>query len=186
MSDLPAPLPRHSAVTRLFHWVTVVLVAVMYGAGIAMTSEGFLGARNTLFILHKGLGTVILVFVVLRIVWRSIEPPTPPPEGLSPTHLRLMGATHALLYGLLLTLTVSGYVRVVGGGFPIEWMDRLGIPTLLPRMPVWAPRMSVLHKFAGYLFAGVIAAHIAAAVHHGIQRREGVLHRIWPPLGRGR
>ncbi|TVR53740.1 MAG: cytochrome b [Gemmatimonadales bacterium] len=179
----PSPMPRHHPITRLFHWVIAALVFVMIPVGIAMTSEGFAELRNQLFILHKGLGTVLLVLVALRILWRLLHKPPPPPPTMSLLQRRLAGLTHGFLYVLLVVMTVTGYVRVVGGGFPIELLDRFGIPTLLPEMPVWADRMSVLHKFTAYLLTGAIAAHIAAAVHHALFEKDGIMSRIWPPVG---
>ena len=40
---------------------------------------------------------------------------------------------HAGLYFFLILQAVSGYVRVTTGGFPIEALEALGIPPLLPK-----------------------------------------------------
>lgn len=182
MPDPTAP-PRHHVVTRIFHWAIAAGVFVMIPVGIAMTSGGFESIGDELFILHKGLGTILLVVVTLRVLWRLVHRPPPPPATMSLTQRRLAAATHFFLYLLLLTMTVTGYIRVVGGGFPIELLDRFGIPTFLPEMPDFAERMSVLHKFTAYVLAATIAAHIAAAVHHALFERDGILRRMWPPIG---
>lgn len=179
----PSPMPRHHPITRLFHWVIASMVFIMIPVGITMTSGGFPNLEDELFILHKGLGTLLLVLVALRILWRLIHRPPPPPPAMSLVQRRLAGLTHGLLYVLLVTMTVSGYVRVVGGGFPIELLDRFGIPTFLREMPAWADRMSVVHKFTSYLLTGAISAHIAAAVHHALFEKDGIMSRIWPPVG---
>jgi cytochrome b561 len=188
-SSADAATRRYGTVSRLFHWGTALLVLLMIPAGIAMTSSGFESISNQLFIFHKGTGAVLLVLVVLRILWRVTHAPPPPPPGMSATQARLADWTHSFLYLLLLVMTVSGYVRVVGGGYPIELLDRLGVPPLLPEMEDVAERASVLHKFTAYLFTAVISAHIAAAVHHGLQHRSGegsgILGRMWPPMGGG-
>ncbi len=174
---------RYGVVSRLFHWLTALLIFLMIPAGIAMTSEGFEEISDTIFVFHKGTGTVLLVLVVLRLGWRFTHSPPPPAPGMTALQARLADWTHTFLYLLLLVMTVSGYVRVVGDGFPIELLDWLGIPTLLPEMPELAQRMSVVHKFTAYLFTATIAAHIAAAIHHGISKGDGVLGRMWPPIG---
>ena len=178
-----SPPVRHHVVTRLFHWVIAAMVFVMIPVGIAMTSAGFEELGDQLFILHKGMGVVLLVLVILRVLWRLVHKPPPPPAGMTPLQRRLAAGTHAFLYVLLLTMTVSGYIRVVGGGFPIELLDRFGIPTFLPEMPEFAERMSVLHKFTVYLLTATIAAHIAAAMHHALFEKDRILSRIWPPVG---
>ena len=40
---------------------------------------------------------------------------------------------HAALYFFLILQAVSGYVRVTTGGFPIEALEAVGIPPLLPK-----------------------------------------------------
>ncbi len=202
--DAAAAARRYGTVSRLFHWGTALLVFLMIPAGIAMTSSGFEGISNQLFVFHKGTGTILLVLVVLRLLWRVTHTPPPPAPGMSDVQARLADWTHTFLYLLLLVMTVSGYVRVVGGGFPIELLDRFGIPPLLPQMDAVAERASVLHKFTAYLFTAVISAHIAAAIHHGLAERArhragpgtdagtdtetrlGILGRMWPPVGGGR
>lgn len=176
---------HYGTVSRLFHWATALLVGLMIPVGVAMTSEGFDEISDALFVLHKGTGTTLLVLVVLRLAWRFTHSPPPPAPGMSSTQARLADWTHNVLYLLLLVMTVSGYVRVVGDGFPIELLDWLGIPTLLPEMPELAQRMAVVHKFTAYLFTATIAAHIAAAVHHGVASGKGILGRMWPPIGGG-
>lgn len=177
--------PGHSTVTRLFHWATVLLLLVMFPVGMAMTSEGFEAYRDGLYVLHKGLGSVILVVVVLRVIWKLAHRGPPPAPSMTPLQQRLAALTHGLLLLLLLVMTVSGFVRVVGGGFPIELLDWLGIPTFLPEMPGVADVMSVVHKFTAYTLVAVIAAHVAAAVHQILAEGHtpSVLRRIWPPLG---
>jgi cytochrome b561 len=181
-----APTARYGVVSRLFHWLTALMVFLMIPAGIAMTSSGFEAYSDTLFIFHKGTGVVLLVLVVIRLLWRITHAPPPPPPGMGALQARLVNVTHPSLYMLLLLMTVSGYVRVVADGYPIELLDWLGIPALLSRMPELARQMSVLHKFTAYLFTATIAAHTAAAIHHGLSKGDGILGRMWPPFGDGR
>ncbi|MEX2528094.1 MAG: cytochrome b/b6 domain-containing protein [Gemmatimonadota bacterium] len=182
----PAPAtPRHSSITRLFHWLTVLLLLVMFPVGMAMTSEGFEAYRDGLYVVHKGLGSIILVLVVLRVVWKLVHRGPPPAPSMTPLQQKLASLTHGLLLALLLVMTMSGFVRVVGGGFPMELLNWLGVPTFLPEMPRVADTMSVVHKFTAYTLVAVISAHLAAAVHQILAEGQGpsVFRRIWPPLG---
>jgi cytochrome b561 len=174
----------YGTTARLFHWLTALLVFIMIPVGIAMTSEGFDGIRDELYMIHKGTGATLLVLVLLRVVWRLARPAPPMPDSVPPVQQRLAGLNHWILYLLLVVMTVSGYVRTVGDGFPIELMDLLGVPTLLPEMPEVAGIMSVVHKFSVYALMAFIGAHIAAASYHGLIARDGVLGRMWPPVRR--
>jgi cytochrome b561 len=151
----PDESPRYGIVARLLHWVIVAMVLVQIPAGVAMTSEPLAAAADPLFILHKGMGAMLLV----------------------------LGAGHAAIYVLLLVMTVSGYVRTVGDGFPIELLDALGIPPLLPPMPEVAAIMLVVHQFAVF-GVGAVAGHVAMVLRHQLIEGNPAMRRMWPPWER--
>jgi cytochrome b561 len=171
---------RYGTVARAFHWGTSVAVVIMIVVGILMTSEPLGRFADPLYIVHKGLGTLLLLVVVLRVAWRLTHPAPPLPESVPTVQRRLMGVTHFALYALLVIMTVSGYVRTVGDGFPIELLDTLGIPTLLPRMPEAAAVALVTHQVAAYALTALVAVHVGAAVHDALIDRKGVFQRMWP------
>lgn len=186
---MPAPRPdapsRHHPVTRLFHWVIALGVAIMIPVGILMTSGTAEGIQDELFILHKGLGTLLLVLVLARLAWRLLHRPPPLPESIPRGQRRTARRVHGLLYLLLVVMTTSGYVRTVGDGFPIELLDALGLPTLLPEMPGVAGWMVLVHKASAYALAALVAAHVGAVVHAQLFAGHDVFRRMWPPLGGG-
>ena len=171
-------------VARLFHWVIALMVMVQIPAGIAMTSEPLAGMADPLFILHKGMGAVLLVLVVARVLWRLTHRPPPFPDFMPPLERRIATATHVAIYVLLLVMAVSGYVRTVGDGFPIELLDALGVPPLIGPMPEVARLMLVVHQFAVIGLVGLVAVHVAAVLRHQLIDRNPVLARMWPPFRR--
>ena len=173
----------YGRVSRLFHWVTVLLVLVMISAGLTMTQETVPRAlQDRLFIIHKGLGPIVLLVVLARLAWRVAHPPPPLPASVSPLQARLAGLVHGGLYAVLIVQGISGYVRVTTGGFPIELLDALGIPPLLPKAEAVAKIASYVHQAGAWILIGLIAAHVGAASYHGIVRRDGVVSRMWPPV----
>jgi len=171
-----------STPSRLFHWVVALLIFATVPIGIAMTSEGFEGVRNGLYVAHKAIGVIVLVLVPLRALWRLVTPSPELPEEIPPKERRLARATHVGLYGLLLVMAVTGYLRTAGGGYPIELLDAAGIPPLVGELPVWADRLSVLHAFVAYLLVATIAVHVAVVLQHTLFGRVNVLSRMWPPV----
>ncbi len=178
--------PGWSTPSRLFHWTVAALVLVTVPVGVAMTSEGFDGVRNTLYVSHKGIGVVLLVLVTFRAVWRWLTPAPKLPASIPEGEQRLARFTHRLLYVLLFVMALSGYLRTVGGGYPIELLDALGVPPLVGEMPVWADRLSVLHAFVAYLLVATVAVHVAVVVQHTLFGRTNLLSRMWPPFRSGR
>ena len=178
----PPPGPGYGTGARLFHWGMALLILVTIPVGIAMTSEGFDGLRDALYVTHKGLGVVILALLVLRLAWKRVAAAPPPlPHSVPPLQRRIARWTHGLLYALVGGMAVTGYLRTVAGDFPIELLDALGVPPLVGGMPALSDALSVVHAFGSYVFVAVLALHVGAALHHALILRDGVVRRMWPP-----
>lgn len=172
----------YDAVARSFHWVTVLLVLVMIPVGLIMTQDLPRPVQDRLFILHKGLGPFVLVVVLLRLAWRLYSPPVPRHADLPALQRRAAATVHGLLYVLLIVMGVSGYVRVVAGGFPIEALNAIGIPPLIGRNEGVAEVAKTIHATAKFALIALILGHVAAAVYHAVILRDGVIRRMWPPF----
>jgi cytochrome b561 len=173
----------YDTVARLFHWVTVIAVLIMIPVGLTMIQEGLpRPLQDRLFILHKGLGPVVLVIVVLRLGWRLLNPPPPLPASVPRPQQRVANTTHRLLYLFLLIMATSGYVRVTTGGFPIELLNWLGIPPLLPKNEAVAEVAKAIHATAIFGLLALIALHVGGALYHWLWLRDRIIFRMWPPF----
>jgi cytochrome b561 len=176
----------YGSVARILHWIVALLVVLQIPAGIAMTSEPLSAYSDPLYIFHKGSGTLLLVLVLARVAWRLMHRPPPFPAFMPPLEQRIAHATHAAIYVLLGVMVVSGYVRTVGDGFPIELLDALGVPPLIPEMPRIARAMLVVHQFTVIGLIGLLAVHVSAVLRHHLIEGNPVLARMWPPVDRDR
>ncbi|HUF76566.1 MAG TPA: cytochrome b [Longimicrobiales bacterium] len=174
--------PSYDTASRLLHWSVALLVVLQIPAGIAMTSEPLSAWADPLYIYHKGAGSVLLLLVFARLAWRLTHPTPPFPSFMPLREQRIAHATHGAIYVLLVAMVVSGYVRTVGDGFPIELLDALGIPPLLPEMPRLARGMLVVHQFAVVALVALVAVHVSAVLRHRLIEQTPVLGRMWPPV----
>ena len=174
---------RYSATTRTLHWVSAILILSTIPIGAVMMREGLdRSTQDFLFILHKNGGVIIFALVVARLVWRVITPAPPLPAAVPDWQRRAARAGHIGLYVMLLVMTVSGYVRVRAGGFPIEMLDAVGLPSLVPRSDGLADFAQSVHFYGRFVLVALIIVHIGAAISHMV-KRDGVIRRIWPPVG---
>lgn len=179
----PAPRPYRPAV-RALHWIVAALIVAMIPAGQIMTRDGLpRGLQDALFLFHKNVGVVLLILMLVRLGIRLRHPPPPLPAHVPPWQARAAGAVHGALYALVILMAVSGYIRVRAGGFPIESLDALGLPGLVPRSDALAETASRIHALTRIVLILLILAHIGAALQHAA-RRDGVLSRMWPGSGR--
>jgi len=179
----PQPVPGYTTTARVFHWVIAGAVLVQIPAGVLMTSEPLVAVQDPIYILHKGLGSVLLVLVALRLLWRLTHRPPPFPAYMPTLEQRIAGATHVAIYVALVVQVVSGYVRTVGDGFPIELLDLLGIPPLIPPMPSVAQVALVVHQVTVLVLLALVAVHVSAVLRYHLIDRRPVLARMWPPFG---
>ena len=173
----------YGTTARLFHWITALMVIGMIPAGAIMVREGL--ARPTqdmLFIFHKNTGTILLVLILLRLAWRALNPPPPLPASVPGWQARISHVVHVGLYAMLLFMTVTGFVRVSTGGFPIELLDRVGVPRFLPRSDAVAETAKTLHFYGKFVLLGLVLAHVGGALFHLVVMRDGVFRRMWPPF----
>ena len=184
---------RRGEAIRKPHWR---LLAAMSLAGVrgAITLAGILTlplamndgtsfpARDLVIFLAAGV--IILSLMLIRLAWRLLNPPPPLPASVPGWQQRASKLAHWGLYGMVILMAVTGYVRVRAGGFLVEMLDAIGAPALVPRSEPLAKAAQNVHFFASYVLMAMIALHLAAAAFHGLVRRDGVFSRMWPPVGR--
>jgi len=171
----------YKPLAKIFHWLTALLVLLTIPAALTMLTPGIgRWLQDPLFMFHKNVGVVLLVLVAMRLVYRLLNPPPPLPQTMPRLQRYLAETTHWLLYGLLLAMALSGFIRVTAGGFPLEVFDRFGIQNLVPRSDGLAETAKRIHAFLRYPLIALILLHIGAALYHGLIRRDGITKRMMP------
>lgn len=173
----------YDRISRLLHWLTVIIVLAMIPAGIVMADTENRALQDTLFLFHKNTGALLIVLLVIRLAWRVTHPAPPLPASMPAAQKAAAKISHFALYFLLFVMAISGYVRVRAGGFPIEMLDAIGIPSFVPRDDAVAETAKSIHATAKFTLMAFIALHVGAATYHGLIRRDGVFSRMWPPAG---
>ncbi|EKT4450220.1 cytochrome b [Pseudomonas putida] len=165
---------------RLLHWLMAVLILAMLFIGVSMVAD--LSLRHPVLIgLHKATGLALLVLVVLRIGVRLAVPHPPLPRDLPTLQHWAAGASHLLLYGLMLAMPLLGWAMLSAGDYPRP----LGLPAIAPHNLQLYAVLRMAHGWAGYLLFATVLVHVAAALMHAWVRRDGVLRSMWPgPLRR--
>jgi cytochrome b561 len=171
----------YTAPARWLHWSVAILILAMMPVGFLMVQQG-LGRtlQNNLYLFHKNVGVLVLILVLIRVVYRLRQKPPQLPRSIPLWQKRVSAWSHGILYGLILMMPVSGYIRVRAGGFPIESLDALGIGTWLPRSQELANAAKTVHYAGAIALVILLALHIGAALHHGLVKKDGVFDRMWP------
>lgn len=100
--------------------------------------------------IHKSIGILLMMALIVRIIWRLYSPP--PVALTSYSRLTRIGAAagHLLLYLLLFAIIISGYLISTADGKPISVFGWFEIPATLTDAGAQADIAGTLHLwFAG-------------------------------------
>jgi cytochrome b561 len=102
---------------RFLHWLTAALVLTMLGIGVAMVAS--LGSYHALVSLHRPLGILILLVVVIRYVNRRFSALPPFPETMSAQERFVASTSELLFYALLFVQPLVGWGMLSAARYPI-------------------------------------------------------------------
>lgn len=169
---------RYSLIARSIHWLTALLVLSMVPAGLIMIRISGGPLQNQLFDFHRSVGVVLMILTVIRLAYRLTHPPAPLPADIPPVQQLAAKATHVFLYLFLLVNPFIGWVATSAYGASISVFGVFTMPAIVAKDRALAEQLFAVHEILGLLFTAVVLMHIAAALYHGIIRRDGVLSRM--------
>lgn len=168
----------------LLHWATVALVLAGAGLGIYMTGVEIGPRAYRLYALHKSIGLTVLAIVVLRLAWRLVDPPPPMPGTMPLWERRCARIGQALLYALLLVQPLIGLAHSGAAGFPVLAWGVLPVPTVIGTDRTLVAPLATAHAVVALCLLAAACGHALLAVHHHAVRRDPVLWRMLPAVGR--
>jgi cytochrome b561 len=173
--------PVYDPVARGLHWANAMLAAItiLLAYGISGTPRHS-DDRAWLLTLHGSVGIVILALMLVWAGWRLRHPSPPLRPVLTRLQIWLAHATQAAIFLLFVAMPLSGYAILAASGNAVRFFGLFAIPALLPQSGRVAQVAVALHLTGQMLIYGLVALHIAAALLHGIVRRDGIMERMLP------
>ncbi|MBS2128560.1 cytochrome b [Burkholderia thailandensis] len=162
---------------RLLHWVMAAMIVSMLfvGAGMVATVSG---RHAVLVAIHKPLGVAVLVLACVRVVVRLSSRLPALPSDLPGWQKFAAHGSHLVLYALMIAMPLVGWAMLSAGGYPVMLGGGVQLPPIVPADAVWFAWLRHAHRWLAYLFFATFLAHFAAALYHGLIRRDGVLRAM--------
>jgi cytochrome b561 len=169
---------NYGSVAKWFHWGMAIIIVGLLAIGFYMADMESGPARRQLYTLHKSVGFGVLILVVMRFAWRMVNSI---PTLTQSRFLQQLGHINVwMLYGLMMTMALSGYVMTAAGGHPLNLFNSLLVPSVVaPSMPL-ARMAHRVHEYAAIILTVLTSLHVIAALFHHFVLRDRVLKGMLP------
>ncbi len=171
-------IPAYTVTARVLHWLIAVLVLIMVPLGVVIANKWGGPLQEPLYNLHKSIGPLVLLLVVVRLLWRLTHPPLPLPADIPALQQAAAQTVHWTLYALLLVQPLLGWVATSAYPAPLPVFGLFELPRIWSENRALSDQLFAFHRWIGIAIGVVAAGHIAAALHHHFVRKDRVLMRI--------
>jgi cytochrome b561 len=165
------------------HWLTVLLIIAAFVLATILEDMTLSPLKLKLYSWHKWVGITVLFLLPLRLLFRFLDP-LDHRAGLTALEVKASAAVHGVIYLLLIAVPMFGWLHSSAAGFPVVWLGVLPLPDLVGKDKALAEIFKELHEGSVNLLIALVVMHAAAALYHHHFRRDGVLARMVPGLGK--
>ncbi len=174
------------APAKLLHWAVAALVFAQITLGWAAVSWRLSPTKLDLFVWHKSTGMLILMLMVVRVAWRSANATPSLPADMRALERSAAHASHLLLYLLLLVMPITGWIVNSAANIPFRMFWLIPVPAIVVPDQATADAAARVHFVLFVALSLLLAVHIGAALRHHFLKRNNVLVRMLPGIGRAR
>ncbi|HUJ37481.1 MAG TPA: cytochrome b [Hyphomicrobium sp.] len=172
----------YGLISRLVHWIMALAIPAMFALGLWMVTLNYYSPYyRTAPDIHRSVGMLLLILLVLRFLWRLANP-KPDDAELSPLERVASRTVHWGFYPLLFALMVSGYLISTADGRPIQVFNWFSVPSLIHKKGL-EDAAGEVHEVLAYVTMLLVVLHAAAALKHHFIDHSSILKRMWsgPP-----
>ena len=174
----------YGATARSLHWLMLVLIAAQYAIAWTMPDVGPGTLPTGLIAWHLSLGTLILLLVLARALWRLLHSAPLASDTLRPWQRRLSGVVHVLLYTTLVLLPLMGWGNASAHGWEVSLAGYVHLPALFKNGSPLGLALGDIHAAAAIVLLLLIGLHSAAALYHHFIVKDQTLMRMLPQWSR--
>jgi cytochrome b561 len=171
---------HYPAISKLLHWLVAACVLMTAPVAIAMTRIAKGPTQDALYNLHKSLGVLIFVLMVLRLINRVAAGALAAEAAIEPWQKTVSSIVHTLLYVLLLAMPIVGYIANSAYGATTPFFGLFELPGIVGKNEGLATQLFTAHRWVGWLVIVLVLTHVSAALYHHFVRRDAVLKRMLP------
>ncbi len=133
-----------------------------------------------LYVWHKSIGMLVLALVILRAIWRLLNPTPALPVDLPRWEQNGARLSHALLYLMMFMLPITGWIINSAANIPFKVFWVYPLPDLVVPNKSLEELAKTVHFVLVIGLSILLILHIGAALrHHFIRRNNILLRMLW-------
>ena len=170
---------RWGMVSRWFHWILGAAIIGMIAYGWWMNHIPPRADKLFYRSIHADIGYLLLLLMVLRLIWRGLNP-APEPAADIPRVLRIAATVnHWALYLVTIVVAMLGWA-MAGARAPdySSWFGLFNVPQFTSVDKAAANAYEERHILFAYILLALIVLHVAAAAWHHFIKRDRVTMRM--------
>ncbi|AHG22218.1 cytochrome B561 [Chania multitudinisentens RB-25] len=173
---------RFGHISILIHWLVALSVYGLFALGLWMVTLGYYDVwYHQAPEIHKSIGILLFIIMIVRVVWRFISPPPKPLASYSRfTRINAVLA-HIALYVVLFGILISGYLISTADGQAISVFGWFDVPASVTDIAQQADTAGTIHLYLAWAVVVLSVLHALAAFKHHFVDRDVTLKRM---LGR--
>lgn len=179
----PAP-QGYDKLQILLHWGVALLIAGVFSLALIFDDMPLSPAKFGLISWHKWLGIIVLLLACARLAWRIIRGAPKADAALPAWQRGLATGVHHLLYLLMITLPLAGWLMSSAKGYSVILFGKIPLPDLVGKDEALGHFFKEAHELMAWTLLVLVLLHAAAAIKHHVIDKDTTLARMLPFLRR--
>ena len=166
----------YGLLAKLFHWLTFLALIVQIPFGFYLVGLEFSDRRIDLENLHILFGITIFYIVLLRLIWKFINPSIQSKHNFFKGQNIIAKTNHFFLYLSIFAITISGILKKLYMGEKLNFIFfNFGFEKDNFQL---ADSFYIVHIYANYLLITLVILHILAVIAHHFIFKDKILKKI--------
>jgi cytochrome b561 len=155
---------QYGLVSRALHWIIVLGVLAQWLLAEADEDSGPSdGSAFDALTLHQSIGLLILLFAIVRLAWRSLNPAPAWPADMKSYEVVLARAVHSAFYVLLFAIPIAGWALASVEDEPLRFFGWFDVPRIVLASE---ETLEEVHEALFNVLVALAVAHVIGAAKH--------------------
>ncbi len=168
-------LAEYGLISKLLHWISALLLFAQIPLGFYLVDLDFGTERINLENIHITIGLSIFYLVILRLLYKSLNPTPKLGPSVFTGQKFLAKLNHVLLYVTILSITISGILKKLFNGETLTiFYKKIQIQDNFELGELFYD----IHVVSNYVLIGLIIIHILAVIVHKLFFDDNLLKKM--------